>query len=802
MTIPAGLLAVLGVLAAMVFGVFAIVYLVVPIFKGLGWVLAQIGRFLLATITDLARLVGAVLTALVYIPLVVGTLVIGRWSSSSHYGRAIQDELKATGKCLYRLFIGHPLRLVGLGGVVEGVERRVPAVLAAAPGADRPPARAGQFEGYRIVGSLASGGSGAKLYIAEPDDLKLAALTRNGLRDVGQVVIKSFSLKDGSTLPQIVRESRSLDAAKRLHLILDYELAPDRFYYIMRYVPGENLSLVTRRLHAQSESTGLSPAALKAALSYTVDLVRTLDMYHRGGLWHKDVKPDNIIIDGRDGRAHLVDFGLVSSLRSAMTLTTHGTEYFRDPEMVRLALRGVKVQDVDGSKFDLYGTGAVLYSMIEDSFPAHGVLSQFSKSVPESVKWIIRRAMTDYDKRYSNAAELLADLETVLVSADPFALRPIDLPSMRGASLDPDSTVRNPQPFQSPPPIPQPAAAPAMAAAAAAVGVASFPKLRVKNWWTGAFVQDGAAPIAASASLDNASRWVNAAAAKGSAVAEKAAKAAAVAMHGVLKQDLSTPPAPAESPAEVPNPLRPANQRKSAAVQLANARNRVDAARARAAARTPRRSVTDKPFKAGVNGGMVFAIVTFFGAAAFVASYFMAGRDADSHDIDAAPEAIVWGGTGLRDEAAAFEIDAIPQLPLIPAPDMQTSFGRILVVNDLMQPMDDATAAAVNNLLATLGQSGVEIVEGDETIDALAALRFEVGKAPIDAAKTQESVLNWLNSHDSVTDGVLWLSGARDKSSDFTVYPFVRSESDGSSPRIDQLRSAIAAAMQHARESH
>ena len=33
-----------------------------------------------------------------------------------------------------------------------------------------------------------------------------------------------------------------------------------------------------------------------------------------------------------------------------MTLTTHGTEYFRDPEMVRLALRGVKVHQVDGSR--------------------------------------------------------------------------------------------------------------------------------------------------------------------------------------------------------------------------------------------------------------------------------------------------------------------------------------------------------------------------------------------------------------------------------------------------------------------
>ncbi|MCP6440745.1 hypothetical protein NL474_30330, partial [Klebsiella pneumoniae] len=77
--------------------------------------------------------------------------------------------------------------------------------------------------------------------------------------------------------------------------------------------------------------------------------------------------------------------------------TTHGTEYFRDPEMVRLALRGVKVQEVDGAKFDLYAAGAVLYSMIENSFPAHGVLSPINKRCPEALRWIVRRAMADYD---------------------------------------------------------------------------------------------------------------------------------------------------------------------------------------------------------------------------------------------------------------------------------------------------------------------------------------------------------------------------------------------------------------------
>jgi hypothetical protein len=152
----------------------------------------------------------------------------------------------------------------------------------------------------------------------------------------------------------------------------------------------------------------------------------------RVGLWHKDVKPDNIIVDGRHlPSAHLVDFGLVTPLRSGMTLTTHGTEYFRDPELVRLALKGVKVHQVDGAKFDLYAAGAVLFSMIENSFPAHGGAQPGHQAVPRCAALIVRRAMTDYDKRYTSAAAMLADLEVVRRAADPFAVKPAELPSVR-----------------------------------------------------------------------------------------------------------------------------------------------------------------------------------------------------------------------------------------------------------------------------------------------------------------------------------------------------------------------------------
>lgn len=794
---PVGIIGIiLGILAAAI--ALAIIIFLFTFLFGLTWkILRNVFRFIGAELTDLLRLVGSVLSLIVFGPLVVLNIVIGRWSASKHFANSFQTECKSIGSCVYRIVVGNPARLFGLGSALEGVEQRVPQAMAAAPGRDKPARRVGQFEGYKIIGSLQGGGSGGKLYIAEPDAMKQAAFARQGLDEVDRVVIKVFSLSDGSSLPQIVRESRALDAAKKLGLVLEHELTPERFFYAMRYVPGDALSTVTQRLHAESPVDGLDNARLATALGYTADLLKALSAYHSAGLWHKDVKPDNIIIDGNDGKAHLVDFGLITPLRSAMTLTTHGTEYFRDPELVRQALRGVKVHQIDGSKFDVYAAGAVLYSVIENSFPAHGGLSQVSKRCPEALRWIIRRAMTDYDRRYASSAEMLADVRVVLGAADPFKLKPVDLPSVNGAKVafEPDPTpdpmegfepVGEPAARGTPPP-PRPAAPDPVVAAAADAGAPSGrPDLRVANWWSGRHEKPGAR--------------------HGS-------------KHGPARSRrvAPTPPMPARG-------LVPADARRSAKDQVKDARERARqrrlGAQQRIAARRGKKPAYDNTPGAGVVFAGLLGLAVLFGAGvvggALVKQARETGRTAvvtpdapdapwvpaleklesidfddlvrlpelseqlseqladidlpegfEIHTRDGFPIAIHRDGALIfhnqnevahEGQSMSFDFGHAPRDKHLPAVEAQ-----LLIVSDLPRPVSEEHARSIKSGLALLTQQGAHL-HGDfiahdmeESIDDIASYRVKRGALPLESQRLTTKTRDWLDAN-SDYDGVLLLA--------------------------------------------
>jgi len=426
-----------------------LMWVVFKVFQGLFFVLGgagrllgggarRVGRFVQGEVVDTLHLAGGVVTAGVILPLSLANVLIGRIAAARHYGRALEDEVMSSLVSLYRIALGHPARLLGLGVLTEGLERKIPDLVARAPRTGAVPmrkqAKAG-FAGYVIQREMPAGGSGARLFVAKPSADKGRELAARGYVAGSDVVIKCFDRSFGSTLPQIVRESRALEAAKRLGHVLEHALDEERFHYVMPFVPGEDLDVVTRRLHAAAGERGLDRRALAKILGYSSDLCTTLERFHGEGLWHKDIKPTNLLVSG--DRLQVVDLGLVTPLASALTLTTHGTEYFRDPELVRLAMRGVKVHEVDGVKFDIYSAGAVLFSMLENSFPAHGSLSRLTKPVPDALAWIVRRAMSDVSQRYGSARAMGRDLAVLLAAADPYSVRPAELPSFAGGADEP-----------------------------------------------------------------------------------------------------------------------------------------------------------------------------------------------------------------------------------------------------------------------------------------------------------------------------------------------------------------------------
>lgn len=413
-------------------------------------------RFVKGMLNDIVSLLSGMISAALALVLGLTNIMILRGKAVRHYFTAVEDESVAVVQCAYRLAIGHPLRLFGMGPALSNIEQRLPSMITG-PGRTRQatskvPTSGSEgdgFEGYSILSQLPTGGSGALLHVARPTPEKADELRERGISVPERVVIKAFSLVTGSTLPQIVRESRALEAAGRLGLVLEHRLDETAFHYVMPFVAGVTLDVTAAKLHEQSGDKGLGAADLNDAICHSRDLARILGHFHSEGLWHKDIKPSNLIV-GPAG-LHVVDLGLVTPLASAMTLTTHGTEYYRDPELVRLAMKGVKVHQVDGAKFDIYGSGAVLYTLLENSFPAHGSLSRFNLPSPRALQFVVRKAMADMDSRYEAASHMAQDLEFLLASEDLWSVQPAQLPSYRGTLPAPvDVSHRAPSNHQAP----------------------------------------------------------------------------------------------------------------------------------------------------------------------------------------------------------------------------------------------------------------------------------------------------------------------------------------------------------------
>ncbi|ATB34777.1 hypothetical protein CYFUS_000184 [Cystobacter fuscus] len=135
-------------------------------------------------------------------------------------------------------------------------------------------------------------------------------------------------------------------------------------YIVMEYVPGATLWAFAYKQN---------PSARKAT-RIILDAALTLGEVHAAGVFHRDVKPDNILIRGESERPILIDFG-IGSLASAPTVTGSqlppGTEEFRSPEQIRFqrANPDGAGQYEYGPTDEMWALGVTYYWLLTDVLP-------------------------------------------------------------------------------------------------------------------------------------------------------------------------------------------------------------------------------------------------------------------------------------------------------------------------------------------------------------------------------------------------------------------------------------------------
>jgi serine/threonine-protein kinase len=220
-------------------------------------------------------------------------------------------------------------------------------------------------------------------------------------------------------LERFRREARSVAQLSHPNVVSVIDAGEDGGYpyIVFEYVEGETLK-------QRIERVGRLPADESAA--YAIEIARGLGTAHLQRLVHRDVKPQNVLIDA-EGRAKVTDFGIARSLGKDRALTATGrvlgTTDYVSPEQAM-------GQGVD-ARTDIYSLGVVLYEMLAGDVPFHaetlvGVamkhvnepmpdVQQSRPEVSAALAAVIDTATDkDPDRRYPDMPAMLTDLESAL----------------------------------------------------------------------------------------------------------------------------------------------------------------------------------------------------------------------------------------------------------------------------------------------------------------------------------------------------------------------------------------------------
>lgn len=185
------------------------------------------------------------------------------------------------------------------------------------------------------------------------------------------------------------------------------------YYIVMELIKGKTLKEII-------EEEGRIP--WKVAVDIAKQIAAALEMAHKNGIVHRDIKPHNIIISD-DFTVKVTDFGIAKAVTNA-TMTafgsTIGSVHYFSPEHAK--------GTITDAKSDIYSIGIVMYEMVtgrvpfDADTPVSVALKQVQEKpiepisinpeIPEGLNYIILKAMKkDKEERYNSANELSQDLE-------------------------------------------------------------------------------------------------------------------------------------------------------------------------------------------------------------------------------------------------------------------------------------------------------------------------------------------------------------------------------------------------------
>ena len=215
-------------------------------------------------------------------------------------------------------------------------------------------------------------------------------------------------------------------------------------FFVMACIDGDNLAKLLKKR---------GPLPVENVRRWTMEVADAMSYAHARGVVHRDIKPDNILLDGIDGRALVTDFGIARAMidsgeTSRLTATgmAIGTPAYMSPEQAS------GDRDLDG-RSDLYSLGVVAYQMLVGEPPFVGnttpallvkhlaempvPVGQRRPDVPSDLAMIVMRLLEKApERRFQTAGELVHALKTGIVPPAPIlASTAGNAPAFNGAPM-------------------------------------------------------------------------------------------------------------------------------------------------------------------------------------------------------------------------------------------------------------------------------------------------------------------------------------------------------------------------------